>query len=101
MNMIYLVFCWGDTYATLSGILFCFTHAFLSAMMFYIVDCIQRRYQSRSIIAISGILHLTPNLGILILFMCIIYAGIPGTMKFVSEFYIFSGLFELSPLLAV
>jgi len=35
MNLIFLVFCWGDTNAISSGILFTVTHSFLSALMFF------------------------------------------------------------------
>jgi len=74
-------------------------HAVLSMLMFFIVDCVQKRYYSRSVVEISGILHINPNLGIAILLMCIFYSGVPGTLKFSSEFLIFNNLFELSPLL--
>ena len=33
MNLIYLTFCWGDSYAILGGIIFTITHALLSALM--------------------------------------------------------------------
>ena len=66
--------------------------------MFYLVDCIQRRYSTRIVSEISGILHTTPNLGISILLMQILYSGLPGTLKFLSEFYIFSGLLCSAPL---
>jgi NADH-ubiquinone oxidoreductase chain 4 len=98
MNLIFLVFCWGDSYGIIGGILFCFMHAILSTLMFFLVDCVQKRYHSRSVVELSGILHLTPNLGVSILFMCIFYSGVPGTLKFTSEFYIFNGLFEISPI---
>jgi len=73
-------------------------HAILSTLMFFLVDCVQKRFHSRSVVEISGILHFTPNLGIAILLMCIFYSGVPGTLKFVSEFYIFNGLFEVAPI---
>lgn len=98
MNIIYLAFCWGDSCAILGGILFSATHAFLSALMFFLVDCIYRRYHTRSLVEINGILHVTPNLGVAILLMLVFFSGIPGTIKFISEFYIFSGLLEASPL---
>lgn len=79
------------------GILFSATHAFLSALMFFIVDCIYRRYRTRSIIEVNGILHLTPNLGIAIILMVVFFAGLPGTIKFISEFYLFSAFSEISP----
>ena len=97
MNLIFFVFLFGDTFAVLGGILFSATHAFLSSLMFFVVDCVYRRYHTRSLLEVNGILHLTPNLGLLILFMCIFFAGLPGTIKYISEFYIFSGLLEISP----
>lgn len=98
MNLIYLVFCWGDSNSILIGILFSATHAFLSALMFFIVDCLYRRFHTRSLVEVNGILHVTPNLGISIIFMCVFFAGLPGTIKFISEFYLFSGLLESSAL---
>jgi len=101
MSIIYLAICWGDSTACIGGFLFCITHAFLSSLFFYLVDCVQRRYNTRSILEISGIIHITPNLGIAILFGLILYSGLPGTLKFVSEFYIFVGLIEAAPLSCV
>lgn len=101
MNLIFLTFCWGDTNAIIGGILFSATHGALSALMFYIVDCLQRRFNSRSVVEISGILQITPMLGITIIIMCVLYAGLPGTLKFTCEFYIFCGLFEITPVLTL
>lgn len=97
MNLIFLVFCWGDTNAIFGGILFSITHGALSGLMFFVVDCLQRRFNSRSVVELSGILQITPLLGITNIIMCVIYAGLPGTIKFTCEFYIFSGLFEVAP----
>jgi len=66
-------------------------------MMFFLVDCIYRRYHTRSIVEINGILHFTPNLAIFVIAMTIFFAGLPGTLKYVVEFYIFSGFLEISP----
>jgi NADH:ubiquinone oxidoreductase subunit 4 (subunit M) len=96
MNMIYLMLCWGDSTGCVSAMLFTVTHSFLSALMFYLVDCVQRRYNSRSTLEIAGLLHLTPNLGISIFTMVILYCGLPGTMKFVCEFIIFTQLIGVS-----
>ncbi len=98
MNLIYFTFCWGDSKNIISGVLFCLTHSLLSTLMFYIVDCIYRRYNSRSVIELSGIIHKTPNLGIIIILMCVLYSGLPGTLKFTSEFFIFTSFFEIAPL---
>jgi NADH:ubiquinone oxidoreductase subunit 4 (subunit M) len=101
MNLIFLTFCWGDTNAVIGGILFSATHGALSALMFYIVDCIQRRFNSRNVVELSGILQITPLLGISMIIMCVLYAGLPGTLKFTCEFYIFCGLFEVTPALTI
>lgn len=97
MSMIYLVLCWGDSTATLGSLMFCVTHSFLSALLFYLVDCIQRRYRARNIVQINGLLVTNPNLATAILFTCIVYMGLPGTNKFITEFYILSGLVESAP----
>ena len=97
MSVIYLVMCWGDAFSTYGALMFCITHSFLSALLFYLVDCIQRRYRTRSIVQLNGILTTNPNLAISILFSCLVYSGLPGTMKFVTEFYILSGLVESVP----
>lgn len=101
MNLIYLTLCWGDNNLVAGGILFSLTHGALSTLMFFIVDCVQRRYNSRSVVEISGVLQLTPMLGISIIVMCIIYSGLPGTLKFSSEFFIFCSLFEVTPTLTI
>jgi NADH:ubiquinone oxidoreductase subunit 4 (subunit M) len=97
MSVIYLVLCWGDTFSTYGALMFCITHSFLSALLFYLVDCVQRRYRTRSIVQINGILITNPNLAVTILFTCLVYSGLPGTMKFITEFYILSGLVESVP----
>lgn len=97
MGIIYMVFCWGDTMLLYGGVLFCIAHAFLSSMFFYFVDCINRRYLSRNIVEVNGVLHITPNLGVAILLGFVLFSGLPGTMKFISEIYIFSGLLVTAP----
>lgn len=79
----------------------CVTHSLLSSLMFFLVDCIQRRYKSRLVSEISGILNSAPNLGIALLCMVVFYSGIPGSIKFTSELYIYLGLLETAPLTVV
>jgi len=69
--------------------------------MFFIVDCLYRRFRTRSIVEINGILHLAPNLGICIILMVVFFAGLPGTIKFISEFYLFSIFSDLSPVVCI
>lgn len=96
MNLIYLLFCFGDLFLKEIGFLFSLTHAFLSALMFFIVDCLYRRFHSRSILQINGVSNTMPNLSIAIFFMCIFFAGLPGTLKFSIELCIFNNLLDFS-----
>lgn len=96
MNLIIIAFLIGDARLTLAGIMFSAAHAFLSTLMFYLVDCIYRRAHSRSIYQVQGLLHCCPNLAITIFLMCVLYAGLPGTIKFSCEFFIFSALADSS-----
>ena len=101
MNIIFLAFVFGDSGLILGGIIFCVAHANLSALMFYLVDLLQRRYGTRSVVTISGVLNTTPNLAISILAMLLVYAGVPGSLKFSAEFLIFLNFFDLSPALTL
>ena len=55
MNIIFLAFCFGEINLIICGILFCMIHAFLSSLMFFIVDCIYKRFHTRNIVEITGI----------------------------------------------
>ena len=99
MNLIFLGIIWGNTYILMGSLYFIFTHAFLSSLMFFLVDCLQKRYNTRNVTSLCGVMHTTPNLAVAIFLMIVIFSGIPGTMKFVSEITIFSALNQFSPFL--
>jgi NADH-quinone oxidoreductase subunit M len=101
MNLIYLTFNLGDLNIIVAGFLFSATHAYLSSLMFFLVDCFYRRFHTRSIIEVNGLLHTTPNLALAIIFMLIIFSGLPGTLKFTCEFFIFSGFLLISPVVTL
>lgn len=96
MNLIFFLFLLGDSGVLNIGVLFTFTHAFLSVLMFFLVDCLYRRYHSRSIFVVNGVINDAPNLGIAIISMVVFFSGLPGTVKFVCEFFIFSLLSQFS-----
>lgn len=96
MNLITIFFLKGDSEIIVYGFIFNFTHAFLSTVMFYLVECIYIRYFSRSIFVVKGIFFSFNQLSLGIIFMCIVFSGIPGTFKFVCEFYVFNSIFNFS-----
>lgn len=99
MNLIVMCFLFGYSPVVSIGIIFCFMHALLSSLMFFLVDCIQRRFQSRQTSEVVGIVHASPNLGLSIIFMVLMYLAIPGTLKFSCEFMLFSYVSDISFLL--
>ena len=92
MNLIMILFIFGNTNLLSTGILFVVTHALLSGLMFYVVDCVYRRFGSRSIVEVHGILNLCPNLAVIIILMQLCFVGLPGTVKFLVEFNLVTGL---------
>lgn len=85
MNAIYLLFNIGDSWSTTAGLLFLLAHGILSSLMFFLVECIYKRYNSRSILKVYGVSQLFPNLTIAIWFMLLLFFGLPGTLKFYVE----------------
>lgn len=96
MNLILMALLWGDSFLVVAGFLFSAAHAFLSALMFYVVDCVYRRYHSRSVYSVQGVYTAYPKLGACIFFMLVVFGGLPGTLKFSCEFFIFSSLLSVS-----
>jgi NADH:ubiquinone oxidoreductase subunit 4 (subunit M) len=96
MNLIVIFFLQGDNFCLLLGILFNITHTFLSTLMFFLIECVYIRYHSRSIFLVKGIFYSCTNLSIMIIFMIFFFSGIPGTLKFICEFYLFNLIFQNS-----
>ncbi len=90
-EMSFIVMFWGlkQTYLDKNYLLFVIMHGLLSAYMFYLVDIIQRRYGTRSIIAINGINLLNPQLTKYIWFLILIFSGFPLSAKFIIEWNLF------------
>jgi NADH:ubiquinone oxidoreductase subunit 4 (subunit M) len=96
MNLIIICFFYGYANIAFVGMLFCVMHAILSSLMFFLVDCIQRRYQSRQTSEVIGVIHTTPNLGLSLIIMVLLYLAIPGTLKFSCEFMLFCHMANVS-----
>lgn len=86
MNAIYLLFNLGDTWSLNAGLIFLLAHGLLSALMFYLVECLYKRYNSKNLQKIYGVSQIYPNLSIAIWGMIILFLGFPGTLKFYAEF---------------
>jgi len=66
MNAIYLIFVLNDSTFINVGLIFLFAHGVLSSLMFFLVECIYKRFNTRNLYKIYGISTLFPNLSIAI-----------------------------------
>lgn len=85
MNIILFNFIFFSYYSYLFFIYFSILHTLLSFYFFFLVDCLYRRYNSRSITSITNILNLYPNLGLFLIIGVFLFNGIPLTLKFNLE----------------
>jgi NADH-quinone oxidoreductase subunit M len=69
--------------------------------MFFLVDCIYRRFNSRSIIEVGGLNHIIPNYTISVVLMIMLFSGLPGSIKFISEFCLFSSILDIIPYVSI
>lgn len=101
MNLIYSCFIVGDSQLINIGFLFCITHALLSTLFFFLVDSVYTRNKTRNLLKLIGLFKLNPKLSWLIFLSCIIFSGIPGSLKFVCEIVILISYFEVSRVIII
>lgn len=66
-------------------ILFILIHGWLSTLMFYLVDIIQKKTTTRNIVLISGLAYTFPAIKFVIWLIIILFSGFPLTVKFSIE----------------
>lgn len=77
-----------------SLILFILIHGWLSTLMFFLVDIIQKKTHSRNIVEVSGLAYTFPGIKLLIWFIILLFSGFPLTVKFAIEWQVV-GIFVL------
>lgn len=75
-----------------SLILFILIHGWLSTLMFFLVDIVQKKTSSRNILEVSGLAYTFPGLKFIIWFIVLLFSGFPLTVKFVIEWQILGTL---------
>lgn len=90
MNLILFCFCLGNLVSIQLILLFILAHTLLSTIFFGLVDSIYKRFNSRSVYAVKGLSQTTPMLAYSIFICCLFFAGLPFTLKFIVEVYVFS-----------
>lgn len=90
MNLILLCFCFGNLLSVQLILLFILAHTLLSTMFFGLVDSVYKRFNSRSVYKVKGLVQATPILGYVLFTCLLLFAGLPFTLKFIVEVYVFS-----------
>jgi len=96
MNLILLGFVIGSNSIIKATSLFILAHTILSTIFFLLSDSLYRRFGTRSTVGVRGLLQLTPVFGFILFTCCLFFAGLPFTLKFIVEVYIFTQLFSLN-----
>lgn len=75
-----------------SLILFILIHGWLSTLMFFLVDVVQKKTITRNIVSISGLAFSFPAVKFVIWLVIILFSGFPLTVKFTIEWQILASL---------
>lgn len=85
--MVFLVI-FDSFFSRLILIYFCFFHTAISGLFFYINDSIYKRFGTRHISSISGLISTNPTLASLVILSVFLFIGLPFTIKFYIELQI-------------
>lgn len=96
MNLLLTNFFFLSYYSYLFLIYFSILHTFLSFYFFFCVDCLNKRFNTRSIISINNLLNLYPNLALFLIIGVFIFNGIPLTLKFNLELIYFEKILNFN-----
>ena len=92
MNLILFLLINYQNILDYSLVLFILIHGWLSTLMFFLVDIIQKKTSSRNIVTVAGIAYNFPELKFIIWFVILMFTGFPLTVKFLIEWQIFANL---------
>lgn len=89
MNILFLPLLFNNFKINFIIGLFIIVHCLLSTLMFFIVDVVYKRFHTRSTSKLSGLIHILPNISICIFISIILFSGLPFTIKFFVEIYLY------------
>lgn len=92
MNLILYLLVSYQNLLDYSLILFILIHGWLSTLMFFLVDIIQKKTNSRNIVEVSGLAYKFPEIKFIVWFIVVFFSGFPLTVKFVIEWAILGNL---------
>lgn len=97
MNLILYLLVGSQNLINYGLILFILIHGWLSTLMFFLVDIIQKKTNTRNIVELSGIAYTSPTIKLIIWVILLLFSGFPLTIKFMIEWEVLGTLFIYSP----
>ena len=96
MNILFLPLFWNNDSTELLVSLFIITHCLLSTLLFFSVDILIKRFHTRTVTNIQGIIQVMPIFGMCMLITLLLFTGLPFTIKFFLEISIFNFLINMN-----
>ena len=96
MHWLLLVIFNGQSILWLTAFYMLISHALISSNFFLLIDAITRRFKTRLVTEISGLMWLMPNLYCILLFLLVTFLGFPGSLFFLAEIYFFLFFFDIN-----
>ncbi len=97
MNLILYLLAGSQNLIDYGLILFILIHGWLSTLMFFLVDIIQKKTNTRNIVELSGIACTSATIKLIIWFILLLFSGFPLTIKFMIEWQVLGTLIISSP----
>lgn len=90
MNLLFIPLLWNNEFTEILVAIFIIVHCLLSSLFFFIIDILLKRFNTRIVSKISGLLHIMPLFTFFIFISLILFCGLPFTSKFYIEILIFN-----------
>jgi NADH-quinone oxidoreductase subunit M len=96
MHWLVLIILHGQVSLWIAAFYMLISHAIISSSFFLLIDAVTRRFKTRLITEISGLVWLVPNLYLIILLFLVTFLGFPGSILFISEILFFLFFFDIN-----
>jgi len=94
MNICVLGFFSLDVLSIYGSVILMFAHGLASAGLFFVIGILYERFHTKNIKYYNGIIANMPLVSICFFFFIVSNFGLPGTLNFIGEFYIFTSFFK-------
>jgi len=90
MNFLFLPILWNNELSEIITSIFIIVHCLLSTLFFFITDILIKRFNTRIVTQITGLIHTMPTFSCFFFLSLIFFLGLPFTSKFFIEIFIFN-----------